>query len=223
MARGRRAAAKAAAESLNQEDEEMRDASIPSTPKDEELSEAGEADNGNATTITRKDQESAADQNEDDNDADGDNDGDGDDDAATQQSTLRENDDTPQPQESSTSAQATPVPEGGSIPGEGSSETPTRLGGRVSATLPRKRRLGRPPKNRGPDYGSPESEVKHDPSTSTPLRRRGRGRPSAGGRWGRARGGPSHITQVPLDAEGKTMNVVNDEVELPIDEEGETK
>ncbi|KAI5299990.1 F-box protein: endocytic membrane traffic, recycling ReCYcling 1 [Ascosphaera pollenicola] len=215
MARGRRAAAKAAAESLknlpppisDQEDEEMRDVSMPSTPKD--LSDTEDRDNDDATT--EKGDDVAAEKDTDDDNDDEKLD-------ATQQSTANDNDGTPHPAEYS--APATPAPD----ETEGR-DTPTRLGGRVSATLPRKRRLGRPPKNqnRSSERESPEAEVKQEANVGTPPRRRGRGRPSAGGRWSRARGGPSHVSQVPLDAEGKIMNVVNDEVELPIDEEGETK
>ena len=58
----------------------------------------------------------------------------------------------------------------------------------------------------------------------TPRKRGGwRGRGFGGGRWAKAKGGPSHVTQVPLDKEGNMANVVNDEVELPEDPEGEQK
>nr|KMM72868.1 hypothetical protein CPAG_09158 [Coccidioides posadasii RMSCC 3488] len=103
-------------------------------------------------------------------------------------------------------------------------DTPSRTPGRVSAIPPgpRKRRPGRPPKNRPPDWEAPETgEPRSD--ASAPPRKRGRGRPSAGGRWGKSRGGPSHVTQVPVDKEGNMMNVINDEVDLPEDPEGETK
>ena len=60
--------------------------------------------------------------------------------------------------------------------------------------------------------------------TTTPKRRGGwRGRGFGAGRWARARGGPSHVSQVPVDKEGNMANVVNDEVELPEDPEGEEK
>ncbi|KKZ62580.1 hypothetical protein EMCG_02989 [[Emmonsia] crescens] len=99
--------------------------------------------------------------------------------------------------------------------------TPMRTG-RVSA-IPRKRggRVGRPPKIRPPVVDDGTGEARSE--VSTPVRRRGRGRPSAGGRWGRAKGGPSHVTQVPIDKEGNMMDVINDEVDLPEDPEGETK
>ncbi|KAA8644774.1 hypothetical protein EYZ11_002175 [Aspergillus tanneri] len=100
--------------------------------------------------------------------------------------------------------------------------TPTRTGGRVSA-IPRKRRIGRPPKNRPPDWDAPDEGAPQTPiHVSTPVKRR-RGRPAAsGGRWARNRG-PSHITQVPIDKEGNMMDVIDDEVALPDDPEGETK
>ncbi|KAL2824622.1 chromatin remodelling complex Rsc7/Swp82 subunit-domain-containing protein [Aspergillus cavernicola] len=101
-------------------------------------------------------------------------------------------------------------------------DTPTHIGpGRVSA-IPRKRRIGRPPKNRPPDWDVPADGSSPQIHVSTPVKRR-RGRPSAsGGRWGRSRG-PSHVTQVPIDKEGNMMDVIDDEVALPGDPEGETK
>ena len=58
----------------------------------------------------------------------------------------------------------------------------------------------------------------------TPRKRGGwRGRGFGAGRWAKAKGGPSHITQVPLDKQGNMANVVNDEVELPEDPDGEQK
>ncbi|KAI9045800.1 uncharacterized protein KD926_007103 [Aspergillus affinis] len=101
-------------------------------------------------------------------------------------------------------------------------DTPTRTGGRPSA-IPRKRRIGRPPKNRPPDWDAPEDGAPQTPiHTSTPVKRK-RGRPAAsGGRWARNRG-PSHVTQVPIDKEGNMMDVIDDEVALPDDPEGETK
>ncbi|KAJ5760574.1 Chromatin-remodelling complex RSC SWI/SNF subunit Rsc7/Swp82 [Penicillium odoratum] len=102
----------------------------------------------------------------------------------------------------------------------GADDTPTFTGGRQSA-IPRKRRIGRPPKNRPPDWDAPDG-----PDTplrvTTPVKRR-RGRPAAsGGRWARNRG-PSHLTQVPVDKEGNMMDVINDEVAVPPDPKGSTK
>lgn len=102
------------------------------------------------------------------------------------------------------------------------SNTPQRSGGRTSA-IPRKRRIGRPPKNRPPDWDTQdEGTSERQISVSTPVKRR-RGRPAAsGGRWARNRGG-SHVTQVQVDKDGTMMDVVDDEVVLPEDPEGETK
>ncbi|KAF2097005.1 nuclear localization protein [Rhizodiscina lignyota] len=87
--------------------------------------------------------------------------------------------------------------------------------------FPRKKRLGRPPKNRPPDWNVEPAE--NDGSEGgTPVKRK-RGRPAGGGFRGRPRGGPSHVTRVPIDKEGNMMDVVNDEVDLPEDAEGETK
>lgn len=100
--------------------------------------------------------------------------------------------------------------------------TPQRFG-RTSAIPQKRRRLGRPPKNRPPDWDVQEDNNDLPSDAGTP-RRRGRGRPSAGvGRWGKPRGGPSHVTQTPIDKEGNMMDVINDEVDLPEDPDGETK
>ncbi|KAJ5536996.1 Chromatin-remodelling complex RSC SWI/SNF subunit Rsc7/Swp82 [Penicillium frequentans] len=101
----------------------------------------------------------------------------------------------------------------------GAEDTPTFTGGRQSA-IPRKRRIGRPPKNRPPDWDAPDGETPL--RVTTPVKRR-RGRPAAsGGRWARNRG-PSHLTQVPVDKEGNMMDVINDEVAVPPDPKGATK
>jgi chromatin structure-remodeling complex protein RSC7 len=104
---------------------------------------------------------------------------------------------------------------------EGQSQPATPQLGRMSA-IPRKRRLGRPPKNRPPDY---DDGVNNDAASDagTPSRGRGRGRGRGGGRWAKAKGGPSHVTQVPIDKEGNMMDVIDDEVDLPEDPEGEEK
>lgn len=87
--------------------------------------------------------------------------------------------------------------------------------------IPRKRRLGRPPKNKPPDWDDGEREGS-DRGTPNKRGRRGGAFGRGGGRWAR-RGGPSHVTQQPIDKEGNMMDVINDEVELPEDPEGETK
>lgn len=87
-------------------------------------------------------------------------------------------------------------------------------------TTVRKRRLGRPPKVKPPGWDDDEGGR----DAGTPGRGRGRGRGGfrGGGRW-KNRGGPSHTTQQPIDKEGNMMDVVDDEVDLPEDEEGEKK
>ncbi|BDD60668.1 hypothetical protein MPDQ_006612 [Monascus purpureus] len=124
----------------------------------------------------------------------------------------------PEPSQEEEDAAQSPV-DASNTPSRGGS--PSR-GGRVSA-IPRKRRIGRPPKNRPPDWDAQDTSTPQTPThTGTPAKRR-RGRPAAsGGRWGRNRG-PSHVTQVPIDKEGNVLDVVNDEVVLPDDPEGETK
>jgi chromatin structure-remodeling complex protein RSC7 len=85
----------------------------------------------------------------------------------------------------------------------------------------RKRRLGRPPKNRPPDWDQlPIEKPERDPD-APPRRGRGRGR---GGWRGRGRGGrnATPTTQV-IDKDGNTLAIVDDEVELPEDPEGEKK
>lgn len=99
-------------------------------------------------------------------------------------------------------------------------DTPSLGPGRPSL-LPRKRRLGRPPKNRPPDWDAPDGS-QTSIRVTTPVKRR-RGRPAAsGGRWARNRG-PSHLSQVPLDKDGNPMQVINDEVSLPPNPQGATK
>ncbi|KAL1978479.1 hypothetical protein VTN31DRAFT_1338 [Thermomyces dupontii] len=120
--------------------------------------------------------------------------------------------------EPDTDAAATPAA-GSETPAE--PETP-RTVGRTSA-IPRKRRAGRPPKNRPPDWDLVDVVGSERPSVSTPSKRR-RGRPSAGGgRWGR-RGGQSNTpTKVVVDKDGTTLDVVDDEVVVPEDPAGEKK
>ena len=119
---------------------------------------------------------------------------------------------------------------GGNDPGtpgvesDGASNPSTPILGRSS--ILRKRRAGRPSRR-----GSTRREIPDEPDSrdtgsdvGTPRRRGGwRGRGFGGGRWGKPRGGPSHMTQVPLDKDGNMANVKNDEIELPLDEEGEQK
>ena len=101
------------------------------------------------------------------------------------------------------------------------SRSHTPRSGRTSA-LPRKRRLGRPPKNKPTDWDQADDNQDAASDTATPRRRGGRGR-GGWGRWGKLKGGPSHTTQVPIDKEGNMMDVIDDEVALPEDAEGEKK
>ncbi|KAI1370675.1 chromatin remodelling complex Rsc7/Swp82 subunit-domain-containing protein [Hypoxylon crocopeplum] len=83
----------------------------------------------------------------------------------------------------------------------------------------RRRRLGRPPKNRPPDWDTlPLETPQRDPND--PPRRRGRG--GWRGRGGR-KGASYQPTQQTIDKEGNMMDIVDDEVALPEDPEGETK
>ena len=115
--------------------------------------------------------------------------------------------------------------DGPSTPANGSERpsrntTPARGRGSV------RRRAGRPPKNPPRDWDAPDDAESKDGASDvgTPRKRGGwRGRGFGGGRWGKPRGGPSHVSQVPLDKEGNMANVVDDEVELPEDPEGEEK
>jgi len=84
----------------------------------------------------------------------------------------------------------------------------------------RRKRLGRPPKNKPADW---DQGVEVTSDAGTPARRGGRGRGGLRGAKYSRRGGPSHVTQQPIDKEGNMMDVVDDEVVLPEDEEGETK
>jgi chromatin structure-remodeling complex protein RSC7 len=86
--------------------------------------------------------------------------------------------------------------------------------------VPVKRRPGRPPKNRPPvTFDNSDQAV----SDATPKRRGGfRGRSFGGGRW-KNRGGPSRVSQVPVDKDGNMATVQDDEVQLEEDPEGEAK
>lgn len=97
------------------------------------------------------------------------------------------------------------------------SATPRR--GRPSLQFGRRKRLGRPPKNRPPVSDDENNDAGSEVSTP---KRRGGFRGHRGGRWGRGRGGVAR-TPAPLDVNGNPMEIVNDEVELPEDPEGETK
>lgn len=94
----------------------------------------------------------------------------------------------------------------------------------VVQQFPRKKRLGRPPKNRPPDWNKTPEPTDGGSDRSTPFKRK-RGRPAGGGGFrGRPRGGgAAQSTKVAIDKEGTLADVVNDEVLLPEDPEGEEK
>ncbi|KAH6635056.1 chromatin remodelling complex Rsc7/Swp82 subunit-domain-containing protein [Chaetomium sp. MPI-SDFR-AT-0129] len=81
----------------------------------------------------------------------------------------------------------------------------------------RRRRLGRPPKNRPPDWDTLPIEP---PNPDATPRRRGRG--GWRGRGGR-KGQHYQPTQQSIDKDGTVLDIVNDEVDLPEDAEGEKK
>ena len=89
------------------------------------------------------------------------------------------------------------------------------------SAVPPKRRPGRPPKIR-PQMTSDDEGSRMPSDIGTPKKRGGwRGRGFGGGRWKKS--GMMHSTQVPQDQDGNPATIMNDEVELPEDAEGETK
>ena len=99
------------------------------------------------------------------------------------------------------------------------SATPRRSG-RQTAVAPRggRRRLGRPPKR--PVLASEDENNDAASEVSTP-KRRGGFRGHRGARWARYRGGSARSAHLPLDVDGNPLTILNDEVELPDDPEGE--
>ncbi|CAK7235514.1 chromatin structure-remodeling complex subunit RSC7 [Sporothrix curviconia] len=101
----------------------------------------------------------------------------------------------------------------------------------------RRKRLGRPPKNRPPDWDGmvevpmSESEIAAAQAAAAQAardggtpRRRGRGGwRGRGGRKGDAAGGPALPLQQPIDKDGNLVDIINDELALPEDPVGETK
>lgn len=83
----------------------------------------------------------------------------------------------------------------------------------------RRKRLGRPPKNRPPDWDNMIEVPVREGDLNTP-RRRGRG--GWRGRGGR-KGASLAPTQQAIDKEGTLVDIINDEVALPEDPDGETK
>lgn len=83
----------------------------------------------------------------------------------------------------------------------------------------RRRRLGRPPKNRPPDWDTLPIETPQRDPNDTPKRR---GRGGWRGRGGR-KGALNQPNQQSIDKEGNMVDIIEDEVALPEDPEGETK
>lgn len=82
----------------------------------------------------------------------------------------------------------------------------------------RRKRLGRPPKNRPPDW---DNMITVPASEADTPRRRGRG--GWRGRGGRKGGPAAPKAEQVIDAEGTVAEIVDDECVLPQDAEGETK
>lgn len=94
----------------------------------------------------------------------------------------------------------------------------------TASSFPRRKRLGRPPKVKPAEWDDSDERPRDASETGTPIKK-GRGGfrgGNRGGRW-KNRGGPSHTTQQPIDKDGNLMDVIDDEVDLPEDEEGEKK
>lgn len=95
--------------------------------------------------------------------------------------------------------------------------TPRRSRGRGRA---RTRASARRSQARPEPEGSDEDNAASD--TPAPRRRGGGFRGHRGGRWARKSGATRAVT-APVDEDGNVLSVLNDEIELPDDAEGETK
>lgn len=82
----------------------------------------------------------------------------------------------------------------------------------------RRKRLGRPPKNKPPGW---DNMIEITEEEANMPRRRGRG--GWRGRGGRKGGAPPPKAEQIIDAEGTVAEIANDECVLPEDPEGETK
>jgi chromatin structure-remodeling complex protein RSC7 len=122
--------------------------------------------------------------------------------------------DTPKEEEDDAESAA---PEGDEEEEVASERSPSPV---VIHQFPRKKRLGRPPKNRPPDWNVVEQD--NTSEGGTPIKRK-RGRPAGFGRGRPPKGGVPQVARVQIDKEGTMMDVVHDEVDLPEDEEGEQK
>lgn len=105
--------------------------------------------------------------------------------------------------------------------------TPSRSERASQSATPKRRgrggraRRGRP--SRLQNLRNDASDDGNDASDTPAPKRRGGFRGHRGGRWANRRGGTARQTQAPVDEDGNTLNVLNDEVELPDDPEGEEK
>jgi chromatin structure-remodeling complex protein RSC7 len=100
-------------------------------------------------------------------------------------------------------------------PSEPSTPAPAHSAG------PRRRRLGRPPKNRPADWDDADGNEGSD--AGTPKKKRGRPPGTGPGRWPKNRHLVSQTTQLTIDKSGTTVEVIDDEAILPEDPEGEKK
>ncbi|KAI9892391.1 MAG: Phosphoacetylglucosamine Mutase [Vezdaea aestivalis] len=91
----------------------------------------------------------------------------------------------------------------------------------IQSSAPRRRRLGRPPKNRPPDWDT--LEPADGSESGTPKKRRGRPPGTGPGRWPKNRHLVPLTTQLTIDKEGTTVEVIDDEAILPEDPQGEAK
>ncbi|KAK5069825.1 chromatin structure-remodeling complex subunit RSC7 [Lithohypha guttulata] len=106
--------------------------------------------------------------------------------------------------------------------------TPSRALRQSESATPRRRGRGR-----GRARGRPSARIQslrnqgsddgNDASDTPAPRRRGGFRGHRGGRWANKRSGAQRAVAAPVDDEGNVMTILNDEVELPEDAEGETK
>ncbi|RDA93115.1 hypothetical protein CP533_4081 [Ophiocordyceps camponoti-saundersi (nom. inval.)] len=193
--RSGRAAAKKAAAALEKgsEDEPMAEAGATTTdaaPENSQPPATGDEDEG-----------------EDGGEGEGEGDGDGDD-----EDDDEDDDDDGELQETKAGDDDDDDDDAGAAKGEGSTKNPTPP---PPQPIARKKRLGRPPKNRPPDWDQEATAIDDTP------RRRGRG--GWRGRGGR-KGGPAvpKAEQV-IDADGTVAEIVGDECVLPGDPDGETK
>ncbi|OAL00760.1 hypothetical protein IQ06DRAFT_275656 [Phaeosphaeriaceae sp. SRC1lsM3a] len=122
--------------------------------------------------------------------------------------------DTPKEEEDDAESAAPEIDEEEEAPSERSA-SPV-----VIQQFPRKKRLGRPPKNRPPDWNNVEPD--NTSEGGTPIKRK-RGRPAGFGRGRPPKGGVPQVLRTTIDKEGTTVDVINDEADLPEDEEGEKK